>query len=183
VNLLPTQKHRLLLYPDPRLHRAGQPVEEFGPSLQALAERMLQLMREAKGVGLAAPQVGVLLRVFVCNPTGQPGDDLVCVNPELSGLHGSSEQPEACLSLPGVNVTVRRAVRAKLRALDLEGRPFEQEGVELTARIWQHETDHLNGRLITDHMSEADAIANRRVLKQLRDDYAKAHRRARAKAR
>ena len=165
---------RLVLYPDPVLQRVAAPVEEFGPELARLAERMLTIMREEKGLGLAAPQVGVSLRLFVCNLTGEPGDDHVFVNPRFLELRGAEEQEEGCLSLPGVTVTVRRATYAEIEAQDLSGRRFTRRGEGLEARVWQHEADHLDGRLIIDYMSAGDELANRRALRQLRRDHVSA---------
>src|SRR3990172_2388298 len=105
---------RIVLYPDPVLKKRGVEVGKFNADIAALAKRMLELMREAKGLGLAAPQVGVGLRLFVCNPTGEPGDDLVCVNPRFTELSGGEEKEEGCLSIPGVTVTMRRAAHAGL---------------------------------------------------------------------
>lgn len=161
----------IVMYPDPVLKKACTPVTRFEPALSALAARMLELMRAAEGVGLAAPQVGVLIRLFVCNVTGDPKDDKTYVNPKLSDLTGVTEEPEGCLSIPGVSITMRRATGAVIEALDAEGKPFRTNGERVIARIWQHERDHLDGRLITDNMSSADQIANRRVLKELVADY------------
>lgn len=158
---------RLIYYPDPILKRVCQPVESFGPELQALAGGMLALMHASEGLGLAAPQVGLAIRLFVCNPTGEPEDDAVYVNPKLSDLQGAAEELEGCLSIPDVDVTMRRSTRARIEAVDTEGKPFRQDGENLTARMWQHEMDHLDGRLITDNMSSTDEIANRRALKHL----------------
>src|SRR5437870_3788655 len=99
----------LILYPDPRLRHKCAPVEHFGDRLAAVAEGMLRLMRANRGVGLAGPQVGLAERIFVCNPTGNPEDDRVYVNPELLDLSGSIEAEEGCLSIPEVRVMVRRA--------------------------------------------------------------------------
>ncbi len=162
---------RIVLYPDPILQTLCQRVTEFDERLAAVAARMLELMREAHGVGLAAPQVGLPMRMFVCNPSGQPGEDVVCVNPELSDFEGAAEAPEGCLSIPGAEVSIRRALRARIRFVDLVGQERELVGEGMTARVWQHETDHLNGKLIIDSLSPADEIANRRVLKQLRAKY------------
>ncbi|MCP4249978.1 MAG: peptide deformylase [bacterium] len=162
---------QIVLYPDPVLRQVCLPVERFDDELRRLVARMLELMHAPRGVGLAGPQVGVTRRLFVCNPTGQPDDDLVCINPEISGLTGAAELEEGCLSLPDVLVTVRRAEQVHLRAFDLDGQPFERDSNDLAGRVWQHETDHLDGRLILDYMSEASQIANRRMLKQLRADY------------
>jgi peptide deformylase len=158
-------------YPDPVLSKACAPVEAFGPDLEALADKMLRLMRQGEGVGLAAPQVGLLLRMFVCNATGEPGDDLVLVNPRFVGLSGAEEREEGCLSLPGVTVSRRRATHAVIEAVGTDGQPFQKTGEGLVARVWQHESDHLDGRVIADGMSATDEIRNRRALKQLRADY------------
>jgi peptide deformylase len=160
-------KLRIITYPDPRLRKPCQPVTQFDETLAAVARRMIELMRGAKGVGLAAPQVGLSWQLFVCNVTGQEGDDLVCLNPRLTDLAGLVENEEGCLCLPDVTVTVRRNVEGVLHAQDLGGKRFQRRGAGLQARCWQHECDHLNGRLIIDYMSEADKIANRRVLRQL----------------
>lgn len=171
LKLPPLSKLRIVLFPDPILKKKAAEVNQFGEPMRALAARMLELMREEKGVGLAAPQVGVGLRLFVCNATGEPADDLVCINPQLLQLSGVEAKEEGCLSIPGVTVTVRRAVHAVMQAFDVEGRPFQVTQSELPARIWQHEIDHLDGRLIIDSMSTADEIANRRVLKQLKEKF------------
>jgi len=165
-------KLRIVHYPDPVLRRVCTTVERFDDSLRQVLERMFTLMRTGKGVGLAAPQVGLDLRLFVCNHTGEPGDNLACINPEILDLDGAVEMEEGCLSLPNVSVAVRRGQKARIRAYDIEGRQFEREATDLLARIWQHESDHLDGRLILDYMSEASRIANRRAIKQLEDDYA-----------
>jgi peptide deformylase len=164
-------KLAIVHYPDPILKKTCTPVTAFGPDIKALADRMLTLMKEGRGVGLAAPQVGLSLRLFVCNPTGEPEDDMVCVNPEFVELNGAEEKEEGCLSLPGLGVNMRRATRAVMRFCDADGQVREQEGEDLLARIWQHESDHLDGRLITDNMSATDEISNRRAIKQLEADY------------
>ena len=162
---------KIVLYPDPVLKRACAPAESFGSELVAFADEMLALMRDANGVGLAAPQVGVSIRLFVCNVTGEPGDDLICVNPRFAELSGADEKEEGCLSIPGVSVTIRRATRAVLVAFDVAGSEFTRTGEDLLARVWQHESDHLDGRLITDNMSPTDEIANRRAVRLLRADH------------
>jgi peptide deformylase len=165
------EKLSITQYPDPVLRQVCQPVETFDDELRRVAARMFELMRADKGLGLAAPQARLLIRMFVCNPTGEPGDDLIAVNPELDDLTDTCDLEEGCLCLPEVSVVVRRAKSAILRAYDLSGQPFERKGVDLEARIWQHEIDHLNGRLIIDYMSEAAEIANRRALKHLRETF------------
>lgn len=166
----------IVLLPDPGLKRTCLPVESFEPELKAFTDRMLVLMKEGKGIGLAAPQVGVPLRLFVCNTTGEPEDDLVCVNPRLSDLTGAEVGDEGCLSIPGVTVAMRRATSVVMNALDTHGQPYQRHGEGLWARVWQHENDHLDGRMITDNMSPTDEIANRRAIKQLEADYAQLRR-------
>src|SRR5580765_5413873 len=94
---------KIIQWPDPRLKRVSEPIKQITPEIQDLAVRMFVLMREAKGVGLAAPQVGLNLRMFVMNATGQPGDDRVYFNPVLSDPEGEESGEEGCLSLPTIN--------------------------------------------------------------------------------
>lgn len=168
-----TSSLKIILYPDPRLRKPCQHVDKFDDDLAQLARRMLELMREAEGIGLAAPQVGIPLRLFVCNITDDPAADRVLVNPTLSNLQGELESEEGCLSIPDVTVKLLRAESCTLSAVDLTGKPIVEVADELLSRCWQHECDHLDGRLIIDRMSEADKIANRRVLKQLEADHKK----------
>ena len=165
----------VIYYPDPRLKKMSKPVEAFDQALADLAARMLELMREHRGVGLAAPQVGRNVRMFVMNATQQPGDDRVYVNPELIDPTGAETSEEGCLSIPGINCDVERSETVILRALDLKGNPVEEHATGYLARIWQHEIDHLNGVLITDRMGPAAKILARRTLKELEDKYAEQH--------
>lgn len=161
----------IVLYPDPRLKRACAPVTQFDENLRKLAERMFIVMREQRGIGLAAPQVGVLVRMFVMNTTGDPDDDVAYVNPEILDGENPRESEEGCLSIPDIRVQIRRPTRCRLRARTLTGRPIELEGDDLVARCWQHETDHLNGMLIIDRMGPADRIATRQRLRELEAAY------------
>jgi len=164
----------LIYYPDPRLRRPCEPIQRFDGRLRALARRMFEVMYAAKGVGLAAPQVGVCQRLFICNASGEPGDEQVFVNPSILDLLGAIEAEEGCLSVPEVIVPIRRARVCQISAFDLEGRPFQLRGEDLVARVWQHEMDHLDGRLILDRMSPASRLANRRAIKKLEEDFKKA---------
>jgi len=161
----------IIKYPDPALRLSCPVVVDFDAGLADLSRRMLELMKQNNGVGLAGPQVGNRQRLFVCNHTGEPEDDLVVINPELSELEGWTEASEGCLSIPDVQINIRRAERCKLKAQDAEGHTFELWGEDLQARVWQHEYDHLQGRLILDYMDEASRIANRRIIKQLESSY------------
>jgi len=169
----------LVLYPDRRLRTRTPPIQQFDQEtrrrLSALAGRMLEVMREHKGVGLAAPQLGVAVRMFVMNPTGQPDADRVYVNPRLSEAEGEEEREEGCLSLPEINTPVLRSLKLRMRAQDLEANPIDETAEGFIARIWQHETDHLDGILILDKMPPTVKIAHRRKLKELEDDYRDAH--------
>jgi peptide deformylase len=169
---------RIVHYPDPVLRQTCAPIEVFDERTRQIAAKMLWLMREGKGIGLAAPQVGLKLRMFVCNTTGEPADDMVCINPELDDLEGAVEMEEGCLSLPNVSIPVRRAQHARIRAYDRDGNPYERRASDLLARVWQHENDHLDGHLIVDYMSDASRIANRRALRQLQDDYKQKNRKS-----
>jgi peptide deformylase len=162
---------QIIEYPDPRLKKVSLPVETFDESLKALAARMFQLMREARGVGLAAPQVGQNIRMFVMNHSGDPADDRVYINPELSEAEGSEESEEGCLSLPGLNVRVIRDKTMRIRARDLDGNDIDQVQTGYIARVWQHEFDHLNGTLITDRMGPVAKMAARKILRELEEKY------------
>ncbi len=162
---------RIVIYPDPRLRQRCREVTGFGDGLEALGGRMLELMRTHKGVGLAGPQVGVNLRLFVCSPTGEPADDRIIINPRLEDLSGAEEAEEGCLSIPEVRVIMRRARQCRLVGQDVHGAPFTLEGEGLLARIWQHEFDHLEGRLIIDRMNPTDRIANKKQIARLEAEF------------
>lgn len=161
----------IIHYPDPRLRKHSQPVGSSDGNLAGLVKRMFELMYEVRGLGLAAPQVGLNMRLFVTNHTGRPEDELVYVNPEIVETRGQIEHDEGCLSVPEVYVPLKRAQWVKLRALGIDGQAFEIECEDLLARALQHEVDHLNGVLITDRMSPTSRIANRKLLKKLDDAY------------
>lgn len=165
----------IIFYPDPRLKRVSKKVTTFDDNLGALVKRMFDLMREAKGVGLAAPQIGQNIRLYVVNHTGKPEDDRVYVNPELFDADGEETAEEGCLSLPGLHVDIIRAKTVKIRAQDLSGKSFEQNESGYLPRIWQHELDHLNGTLLTDRMGPSAKVEHRKLLKDLEDQYAAAH--------
>jgi len=157
----------IILYPDPRLSRMSKPVEKFDQNLRELAARMFMLMRENHGVGLAAPQVGLNIRMFVMNSTGKPEDDRVYVNPELSEPLGEEEAEEGCLSLPQINAKILRSLSIQIKARDVEGNPISQLESGYISRIWQHEVDHLNGTLLLDRMGPVAKLTNRKILKEL----------------
>lgn len=145
----------ILRFPDPKLRETSQPVTDFGDALQTLVADMTETMLDAEGAGLAAIQVGVPLRLFIIDGHVAGGEEgapaLVFANPELLEVSEETQTgDEGCLSFPGVYVPVKRGLRAKIRAQDVTGASFEFDGSELVARAFQHETDHLNGRLLID---------------------------------
>jgi peptide deformylase len=162
---------QIIHYPDPRLKKPSQPVEKSDASLSELAARMLQLMRDARGVGLAAPQVGMNVRMFVMNHSGDPKDDRVFINPQLSEAEGSEEGEEGCLSLPGINAQIVRDKTLRIRAKDLAGNDIDETASGYLARVWQHEFDHLNGTLITDRMGAVAKMAHKKTLREMEEKF------------
>ncbi len=144
----------ILRYGAPALHAPAGRVTDFGRHLQTLIDDMIETMYAAPGVGLAAPQVGVPLRVFVADVSvGRSASDLVVmVNPEFVERDGVQLEEEGCLSLPGFNATVVRPAHAVLRGCDREGRERSIDAHELLARAFQHEMDHLEGTVFVDRL-------------------------------
>ena len=140
---------KILTDKDPALHKVCRPVEKFDWRLHRLLDDMRDTLAEANGVGLAAPQVGILRRVVIVD-TGE--EILELVNPEMLEVSGEQEGPEGCLSVPGKYGLVKRPYIAKVRAQDRDGQWFEAEGEELIARCFCHELDHLDGIVYTEVM-------------------------------
>ena len=136
-------------YPEKVLGEIGKPVEKFDEELEKLCEDMFETMYHAEGVGLAAPQIGLNLRLFVMDCEGIK---LVAANPEIIETIGEQSSPEGCLSVGKVPAVVVRPERAKLRAQDAKGEWFEREADGYAARCFMHETDHCNGKLFIDHL-------------------------------
>lgn len=168
---LELDKLQIIHYPDPRLRVQCEPITTFDEHLKALADHMLEIMKAGNGVGLAAPQLGLPVRMFVMNHTGEDKDAQVFVNPEIHDPRGNAEREEGCLCVPGVYVQVRRATHCRIVAQDLNGKSVELEGENMLCRVWQHETDHLNGILILDRMGPSDRIATRKQLRELQEAY------------
>ena len=137
-------------FPERVLKEVGAPVEEFGGELERLVADMFETMYAAEGVGLAAPQVGLSLRLFVMDCEGIK---LVAANPEILSAEGEQEGEEGCLSVGKIHAPLKRGARVRLRAQDAQGRWFEREAEGLAARCFLHETDHCDGRLFIDHLS------------------------------
>lgn len=151
----------LVLYPDDPLTQVAEPVTDFGPDLTRLAQDMLELMYESQGVGLAGPQVGLAKRIIVLHePDGAP---MCLINPDIVDFEGLVEGEEGCLSIPNIYAMVPRATRIRVRAQDTEGVPLDFEARDFLARIIQHETDHLDGRVFIDRV---DILARQALLQE-----------------
>ena len=158
-------------YPDPRLRETCSEIETVDGSVRSLAARMFDVMFVNKGVGLAAPQVGVTIRLLVASPSFDEGDRIVLVNPRIVGEDGWEEMEEGCLSFPGIFCQVKRRMSIVLEALDLDGRPINETVEGFAARVIQHEIDHLDGQLLVDRMSQVAKLGNRKALKQLEEEF------------
>lgn len=144
----------ILKYGDRHLHDPAQPVGALTLDIDRLVDDMIETMYAASGVGLAAPQIGVPVRIFVIDLSvgRDPSGLLVMVNPEFVEREGMQLEEEGCLSVPGFNATVVRPARAVVRGLDRAGTEYTREGSGLLARAIQHEMDHLDGTLFVDRL-------------------------------
>jgi peptide deformylase len=154
----------ILHFPDPRLRRKAQPVVEFDQKLRQLVADMIETMYDAPGIGLAATQVNMALRVIVIDISETRDGPLCLINPEIIESDGVEEMEEGCLSVPGFYEPVQRAQRVKVRAFDPDGKPFELAADGLLAVCIQHEIDHLQGKLFVDYLS---SIKRSRIQKKL----------------
>ncbi len=164
--------HPIVKYPDPVLAKKGAAVTEFGPELAQFVDEMWASMYAARGIGLAAPQIGVSKRITVIDVSFNetPEDKLVLINPEIVERHGKQFEEEGCLSLPDIREKVQRAARVKVRAQDVNGEFFEAEGDELLARAMQHEIDHLDGVLFIDRLSTLKRDLVKRRIRKLQNN-------------
>jgi peptide deformylase len=160
----------IVRYGHPVLEQKAQAISEFDtPELNQLVEDMFESMYAARGVGLAAPQIGVSKRLAVIDvTTGEdPAQRIVLINPEIVAREGTQTGEEGCLSLPTFREPVNRAKKVTLRAKDAKGKEFEMTGEELLARAFLHETDHLNGTLYISHISPLKRDLIRRKVRKL----------------
>lgn len=165
----------VVLYPDPRLRRRNEPVERFDAELERLAAAMFEAMYRTKGVGLAAPQVGVNLRLLVYNPHGDPArkdaEQVLCNPRVLTRVKEREWGEEGCLSFPSIYAKIERPNGIRLEAQDLKGQPFTLELAGWDARIFQHELDHLDAILFIDRMTPSDRVRLKAQLDELVDQY------------
>ena len=157
----------VLHYPDERLRIHAKPVAEVNAEIQRIVDDMFDTMYEEEGIGLAATQVNVHLRIIVIDVSEERDQRLVLINPELIEKSGDTGIEEGCLSIPETRALVPRAERVKIRALDREGTPFELEADELLAICIQHEMDHLVGKLFIDYLSPLKRQRIRQKLEKL----------------
>ena len=163
-----------MIYPiekfgDPVLERPAEPVTVFDDDLRKLIDDMFESMYEARGVGLAAPQIGISKRLAVIDITFKEDPDakLVLANPEILHSEGKHTQPEGCLSIPEFREPVKRAQKVTIRAQDAHGKWYEKTGEDLLARAFLHETDHLSGKLYISHISALKRDLMKRKIRKL----------------
>lgn len=154
----------ILHYPDPRLRLVAKPIETVDSTINRLADDMLETMYDAPGIGLAATQVNVQKRILVADISETQDNPLVLINPVIVLEEGVEEMQEGCLSVPGVSENVQRAERIRIKALNLEGKPFELDLDGLLAVCIQHEIDHLDGKLFVDYLTP---LKRNRIRKKL----------------
>lgn len=158
----------LALYPDPVLRRRASEIDRIDGSVRELVADLGRLLVEHHGAGIAAPQAGESLRLFLVASPEAGSEPTVFINPRLHDPGRESESAsEGCLSLPEIRGEVTRPRRISITALGLDGREFTLSSEEFPARVWQHEMDHLDGVLILDRMRSIDRLANRRAVRGL----------------
>lgn len=163
------EKCQITRYPAEVLAHKAEPVETIDESIHRLVKEMTKIMIERKGVGLAAPQAGVPLRLFIISLDGTAQNVRVYINPTVTPDGKIVSNEEGCLSVPGVFTKIRRYKKCKVTATDLDGNEFSDEGEGLYARALQHEYDHIEGITIVNRMTQTAKIAHRRQLKKLEE--------------
>jgi peptide deformylase len=170
---------QIIRYPHPTLRHVSKPLRRIDAGLRDIVTRMFELMYQHNGVGLAANQVDLPYRLFIANLAGDPttGEEFVFVNPVLSKGRGLAEAEEGCLSLPGLYADVKRAEKITIDAYDLEGKNIRMELDGLFARVVQHETDHIEGKLFIDRLSATGEISVQEFLRTFESEFAESRRR------
>lgn len=161
----------IVRHPDPVLRRPAEPITEINSAVRQIADRMLEMMYETNGVGLAGQQVGLAKRIVALDATPERKSGFVYINPTIVEQSGSYVDEEGCLSLPGITTKVTRADTVRVKAYDLDGKAADLFAQGLEARAWQHEMDHLDGRLILDYMSPLARLRVASRLKELKREY------------
>jgi peptide deformylase len=163
------EKCHITHYPSQVLGEPSQPVGKIDDTIRKLIDKMTDLMVELKGIGFAAPQAGVPLRLFIISLDGSRNNVRVYVNPTVKGEGPIVENEEGCLSVPGVYTKIKRYSQATVTAADLDGKQFTDQGEGLYARALQHEFDHIEGVTIVNRMPTIARIAHRKQLKKLEE--------------
>lgn len=169
--MMDIEKCQLAHYPADVLAKAASPVEEIDDNIRQLVEKMTYVMLKNKGVGLAAPQIGVPLRLFIISLSGTRETVKVYINPTVTPSGDLDAVEEGCLSVPNVYTKIRRYKKCTVTATGLDGGKFTEEADGLFARALQHENDHINGVTIVSRMGQAAKIAHRRKLKKLKKEH------------
>ncbi len=143
----------VLTFPDERLRTVATPVKEVNEEIRTLVDDMFDTMKDEKGIGLAASQIDVHIRVVVMDVSDEQNEPRVFINPEITKMDGTTISEEGCLSVPNNYAKVERAEKVTVKALDRDGKPFELEADGLLAICIQHELDHLKGKLLVDYLS------------------------------
>ncbi len=159
---------RIRIYGDPCLRKKSKPVKEVGPSERFLINAMIDTMHAQKGIGLAAPQVGINEQIFVVDVGDGP---FAVINPHIIKKFGSDVMEEGCLSIPEVLIKVKRAESIIVEYMDENNRKVERKCIGLLAKVVQHETDHLNGKLITDYATSEEKAKFKKTIQQLEDSH------------
>ncbi len=162
---------KMTRYPHEVLASEAKPIEQIDEEIHGLVEKMTDIMIEHKGIGLAGPQAGIDLQIFIISLDGTRENVKVYINPKVTTSGQLLANEEGCLSVPGVYTKIRRYSNAEVTATDLNGNTFTEQADGLYARALQHEYDHLQGITIANKMSSAAKIAHRRQLKKLRNQY------------
>ena len=159
----------IVKYPDKILQTKAKPVTVFDAELEKLVEDMFESMYAAKGIGLAAPQIGISKRLTIIDLSFKenPDEKIVLVNPEIIHKEGQQYEEEGCLSLPDIREKVRRAAKVRVRAQDVKGEWFELDGEELLSRAFHHEIDHLDGVLFITRLSKLKRDLTLRKIRKL----------------
>jgi len=160
---------KIVYYPDPILRKKTTRIQDIDDEIKTLAEDMLETMYENKGIGLAAPQIGILKKIVTVDISGpeKRENPMVLINPEIYEKQGEVEGEEGCLSLPGFRCNVKRAEKIKVRFLDVDGKEHDISADELMSVCIQHEVDHLNGRLIIDYAGKLKRSMYEKKLKKI----------------
>lgn len=163
---------RIVYFPDPVLLKTAARLEELPDNMGEILEGMRHVMKVEKGIGLAAPQVGLSLSILLASPTGEEGDEIVLINPEIVSFGPKKEwREEGCLSFPGIWGEVYRPMTVVIKYRDEQFNEQTIEADDLLARVLQHEIDHLEGKVFVNKMRESDRKRSKLKLQELRDQY------------